>query len=116
MCNASGRTFVASPIMTQREREREREREIHRHRQTESRTAKGSKTAMQEGLQRFGETGSRRNALFTPCPRTRVWLRIKDFNSQSEGPLGVCEFILSHFLKCKSESPLRVCEFIPSHF
>jgi hypothetical protein len=35
MYNASGRTFVASPIMTQTLREREREREIHRHRQTE---------------------------------------------------------------------------------
>ncbi len=38
--------------MTQREREREQE--IHRHRQGASRTAKGRKTAMGEGLQGFG--------------------------------------------------------------
>jgi hypothetical protein len=49
MCNASGRTFVASPIMTQTQRERERERDPQTQRQTTSRTAKGRKTTMGGG-------------------------------------------------------------------
>lgn len=73
MCNASGRTFVASPIMTQTQREIERERSTDTDSEQDG---KGKENCDgREIWAGFVETGSRRNALFTPCSSPRVWFK-----------------------------------------